>query len=43
MTQIPSNNGNSSRLDRIEAILKRTVENNTELRSALTQLILNLL
>ena len=38
MTQTPSNNGNSSRLDRIEAILERTVENNTELRSALTQL-----
>ncbi|MFB2974070.1 hypothetical protein ACE1CD_34325 [Aerosakkonema sp. BLCC-F183] len=38
MTQTPSNNGNSSRLDRIEAILERTVEDKNELRSALTQL-----
>ncbi|MBD2179700.1 hypothetical protein H6S82_21470 [Planktothrix sp. FACHB-1355] len=38
MTQTPSNNGNSTRLDRIEAILERTVEDTSELRSALTQL-----
>lgn len=37
MTQTASNNGNYSRLDRSEAILERTVENNTELRSALSQ------
>lgn len=45
MTQKPSNNGNSSRLDRIEAILERTVTDRevdrqeiNELRSALEQL-----
>ncbi|MCL1464680.1 hypothetical protein [Argonema galeatum] len=45
MTQTPSANGNSSRLDRIEAILERTVTDRevdrqeiNELRSALTQL-----